>query len=336
MATQNLSKTIFTLALIGAAVFAVKEGVSRYKDHQVELGRREEARLAAAALLACDNAAAHPNDPKRYAAPVPDDRIALIPAAEACESAVQLNPDVARAVFQLGRVYWLANRDDEATNLFSKAQLMGYAPASKYLADAMNERRGLAKNLQFEDQQILDLYQNAKNGGFTGLDGAITAVETRIRRGVFDPSKFQYSEYMEALYSGKMFEFEYPVALAYYLQGVVSRLDSDQHGTIFVDVKCKTLINTIGNFVVENADKVAAAIELKKSQTRTAEENLKHLARGIFDNNMASLYRDYGDRDAIVLYDKEIYGCDSPVVQKIVGNVMKWSSVDELRKKFGN
>lgn len=325
MRLRRLLSFVATLLVCAVGVLA---GSQWYAKHRAEEAAKEAERLAAEAMLACDTAASHPSDPARYAAPVPDDKIALIPAARACEEAVAKNVGSARAHFQLGRIYWLSSKDRAAVERFLDAQRLGYAAASKYLGDAEYEERGLPDGYKPDDQRILAFYQAAKNGGFTGLAESIAAAEARIRRGVFDPSLFQYAEYMEALYTGRFDDFKAPVALSYYVQGVIRRLDSNEHATIFVDLKCKPLINMLGNKIIDHADFLAAASELEKARTRSTEENFKRFFRAIFDSEMNTVYRDYGDRDANVLFDKDIYGCDSPVVKKIVGNVMfqleKW------------
>ena len=123
------------------------------------------------------------------------------------------------------------------------------------------------------------------------------------------------------MFSGSFDKFKAPVALAYYVQGVVKRLDDDQ--TIFMDHKCKALLNIIGNKVIDYADALAISLELAKSQNRSIEENMAALLRGTFDMFVgAPIYRDYGARDATVLFDQEVYGCNSPVTQQVIANIM--------------
>ena len=91
----------------------------------------------------CDALASYPADPGRYAAGVTDEQFAPGAAVDACRAAVDADPQLPRSWFQLGRSYWIAQRDEEALAAFVEAAKLGYAPAMKFIGDAYNEGRGL-------------------------------------------------------------------------------------------------------------------------------------------------------------------------------------------------
>ena len=104
------------------------------------------------ALKKCDALASHPHDPGRYAAGVSDEQFAPGAAIEACEPAAKLNPELARVWFELGRSYWMGQRDKEAFNTFYEAAKRNYAPAMKYIGDAYLLGRGLPSGEQRDGQ----------------------------------------------------------------------------------------------------------------------------------------------------------------------------------------
>lgn len=222
--------------------------------------------------------------------------------------------------FQRGRLLWIANKDTEAVQSFLEADKLGHIAAAKFLGDAYFDERGLPQGIEASDEAALALYQKAKNGGYAGIGSSIAMAEDRIRRSKFNPALFQYQEYMEAIYQGNFDDFKAPIGLAYYSKGLINALDAEP--SFFMDLKCKPLLNIIGNNVAEYADLIAAAVQVGKSKDRSGEQILATAVRGLFDNAVSSVYVDYGKRDGIVLFDKDIYGCDSPVTKKIAANLM--------------
>src|SRR3546814_3119519 len=88
------------------------------------------------AVHRCDDLAAHPDDPGRWAEGVYDDAIVPGPSIKACGDAVQAYPETARFHFQHGRALWAAKRHEEAVQAFLRAEGMDYGPAYAYLGDA--------------------------------------------------------------------------------------------------------------------------------------------------------------------------------------------------------
>jgi hypothetical protein len=280
----------------------------------------DPAKAAADALAKCDALASDPGDPQRYAAPVPDDRFAPGPAREACAEAVRLNPGNARANFQLGRSLWNSRQDDPAYDAFVLAVQSDYCAAKKYVADSIVFNRGFPPEKPRTAADALYWYQQAKACGYAGVEPLIETLETEIRRHTFDRALFQHPDNMQALFENSFMEVESPVQLAYYVKGIIHRLDDEN--TVFMDQRCKPLLNAIGNLVIANGVLIAVISELGNAQGRSGDENLRHLLRGGVEWAMGDTYENYGNRDATVLFDKEIYGCDSYVTQQIIRNIM--------------
>jgi len=96
---------------------------------------------AADALDPCDALAANPPDPDRVTVGVPRSEVDLPAAIEACEKAVTAHPDVARFVYQLGRVQFYNGDTQKAVVNFRKAADLGYRQAWFILGALINNRR---------------------------------------------------------------------------------------------------------------------------------------------------------------------------------------------------
>jgi TPR repeat protein len=137
---------------------------------------------ASDALKKCDDLASHPLDGRRYSPPVPDDRFAPGAAIDACEAAVKLNPDSARALFELGRSYWMmgGERDKDAFADFLQAAKRGYPIALKFIGDAYLEGRGLPNGESQNPQVAIAWYRKAVAAGFAAAQSAIDEVQAQI------------------------------------------------------------------------------------------------------------------------------------------------------------
>lgn len=86
-----------------------------------------------------DRLAAHPDDPTKPAgiSGVSDEKLASLTenakALPICIRAVEFSPDDPRRLFELGRVLFLANEDDEAREYLREAAKLGHAGAQAYL-----------------------------------------------------------------------------------------------------------------------------------------------------------------------------------------------------------
>jgi hypothetical protein len=112
----------------------------------------------------CDEFAAHPGDPGKWAPGVAEEDLVPGPAMRFCKQAVEEHPETARFHFQLGRALWAAERIEEGIESFLKAQKMEYGPAYAYLADAY--QAGLVPGEEADPDFARELYEKAAEAGF--------------------------------------------------------------------------------------------------------------------------------------------------------------------------
>lgn len=280
----------------------------------------DPAKLAAEAADRCDRLATQPGDPSGRKTPVSDEQLAIGDAVTACEEAVKYAPNDPRLQFELGRAYWAAHRDFEAVHQFAASAEQKYAAAKKYLGDAYYMDRGLPDGQTPNAQTALKWYQESASGGFSLANASVLEAQTSIRKNTFDRDKFQNSTLMQTIYRGDVLETDHPFAMSYYVQGLVHRLNDDQ--TIFMDQKCKSLVNIIGGTVIDNAQLVALGKVISKSQKANGDIKWDVVFQGLVENAGQDVWKDQGDRDATVLFDKDVYGCDSTVTQQIIKNIV--------------
>ena len=123
---------------------------------------------------ACDEFAAHPADPNRWAAGVDDVDIIPGPAVKHCRDAVKRHSETARFHFQLGRALWANNRMDEGLQSFLEAEeTFQYGPAYAYLGDAY--MYGIA-GVEVAQGLAGTLYQIADEEGFAPAGDVLAAL----------------------------------------------------------------------------------------------------------------------------------------------------------------
>lgn len=122
----------------------------------------------------CDDYAAHPNDPNRWAAGVMDEDIIPGPAVKFCRQAVEEHPETPRFAFQLGRALWAANRIDDGTEVFLTLEKeFEYGPVYGYLADAYMYGLG---GIEADEELAIALYQIAAEDGFSPAANVLAAL----------------------------------------------------------------------------------------------------------------------------------------------------------------
>jgi len=180
----------------------------------------------------CDEQAAHPLDPNRWAEGVLDEDIIPGPAITFCQRAVDENPDTPRFLFQLGRALWAGQRFEEGLQQFKLLEeTYNYAPVYAYLGDAYMHGIG---GVEIDQELAVSLYQIAADGGFTPAGDVLAALATpdtaenqqaevpqktsnisepegtqlNARGNIprFDPKKFGKPEIVSALNSGNIGE----------------------------------------------------------------------------------------------------------------------------------
>ena len=112
----------------------------------------------------CDELAAHPNDPNRWAKGVLDDEIIPGPAVKHCQLAYDQYPETPRFAFQLGRALWAAYRFEEGLGYFvDLEENFEYGAVYAYLGDAFMFGIG---DVDIDEELSISLYQIADEYGF--------------------------------------------------------------------------------------------------------------------------------------------------------------------------
>ncbi len=146
-----------TLAFLFAAVAATNANAQEFQE-----------------VHDCDQHAAHPSDPHRWAGGVKDNEIIPGPAVTFCRRAVDEHPQTPRFAFQLGRALWAANRIDEGTELFlALTEQFAYGPAYYYLAHVFVSGLG---SVEADEERGKALYQTAAEKGFAPASQALRAL----------------------------------------------------------------------------------------------------------------------------------------------------------------
>jgi TPR repeat protein len=127
---------------------------SRREDDGPAVPARQEARLtdmgapAADIVTDCDRQAANPGDPQRAKdlGGVRLGEIQIVPALAACNQAMRQYPDVARFIYQAGRVAQVQNDYGRARQLYEKAADMNYAASYVNLGQLFQLGKGAPKD----------------------------------------------------------------------------------------------------------------------------------------------------------------------------------------------
>lgn len=274
-------------------------------------------------VMECHTLTAHPSDRNRSAAGISDTQLAPGIAIPACERAVAASPDDVTLVFELGRALWIGGRDSEALAKFAEAADRGHAGAMKYIGDAYVEGRGLPPDVQANIQEAANWYRKASDAGFVDAESALSEAEQQIARNTFDPSIFQNGKFMKILYNGEFSNVQAPIALAYYAKGIVQGLDSNE--SLFLDQSCKAMIGKLGSQIIDISE-FAGAIKQFNDAGESNEDPMETFLKVLIQKGGEPYFLDQGQRDATVLYNKDILGCDSEVTKKVVDNIMITSS----------
>jgi TPR repeat protein len=139
----------------GAPSTAVDAGPPPHRDDGPAVPARQEARLtdigsspAANLVTECDRQAANPADPQRpkEVGGIKLGEIQTVPALAACSQAMRQYPDVARFVYQAGRVAQVQNDFATARQLYEKAAGMNYAASYVNLGQLFQLGSGVPKD----------------------------------------------------------------------------------------------------------------------------------------------------------------------------------------------
>lgn len=179
----------------------------------------------------CDEFAAHPDDPNKWAVGVDEDSLIASPAIKFCAEAIEEYPNSPRFQFQLGRSLLKAEQYKKGAQHLEKAAKMNYGPAYAYLADVYRYgvlgEPNLEKAESYYDIAIesgFSVAEDAKQGMLGGdteesvhqeqrstarpsnpaemIDRALGEDQPLRDATTFDPSPFSSKEILSWLYDG--------------------------------------------------------------------------------------------------------------------------------------
>ena len=272
------------------------------------------------ALEACDRLAAHPEDPNRLSAGVPETGMAVGIAVQTCAQARALNPESLPTRFNYGRALYAAQRDPEAMVEWIAAAEAGYLPALTLVGDALVAGRAVpGESADFAS--ALHYYEQAAALGHQPALARIDETREIIARNTFVETHFQNPGFMRRLYDGRIADVEYPISLLAYMRGVVQALDSTE--AIYLDQSCKPMISKLGSTVVEFGQVAAYLGQAGRALSAgNGSDFWTEAARGVGQHFLSEFSFDQGYRDGIVLFDEDVYGCDSSVTEEIIRHIM--------------
>jgi hypothetical protein len=146
-----MQRNLFTLSIIFSLFFGVNGTEIQAASKPFE------------GVHKCDEYAAHPDDPGKWASGVSEDELIPGPAVKFCTDAVKKYPDTPRFHFQLGRALIKANQTTKAFNSLKVAAEEDNGPAFAYLADFY--RFGVIVKKDFKTAERY--YDLASKFGFT-------------------------------------------------------------------------------------------------------------------------------------------------------------------------
>lgn len=272
------------------------------------------------AILQCDLAATHPDDPNGVEKGVDDGDVPRGRAIQSCTEAVAAAPTEPRLHFQLGRALWLAGRHEEAVQSFADAAEIGYAPAEMYIGHAYVEGRGLPPDDVKSIHTALSWYERSAANGFLPAEDAVLEAKAYIRRNDFNASEFQEPDYITRLHDGDFENMPDPILFFSYTEGMFKMLDSEQ--AMDHAPECKPILNRLGQIKI-NIGKVTSYIDTAVGSENFL-EGLFKIGGGVVLGGLAS---DAGERDAVKMIN--IHGCDSKVSRAIVNNLIGLETVIE-------
>jgi TPR repeat protein len=266
----------------------------------------------------CDTLASHPRDPGRYAAGVTDEQFAPGAAIDACRAAVEADPALGRAWFQLGRAFWIAERDSEAFAAFAEAAKRGYAPAMKFIGDAYRDGRGLPGNEKQSLDTAVAYYRLALKNGYRDAQQAIDDASSLIASLRLDPAAFQNQDYIKRIYEGNFDNLANPLQFLMYVGAFSKELGGNT--IFFVDSDCRGMVTSLSG-TINGIQRFVSFLHGMQS-----EEGMAQVVIALFTSGWVE---DQGVRDAGILAN--LYSCKSPVTRRIVANIVgSWEKLPAI------
>lgn len=276
------------------------------------------------AIAKCDSLASDPRDPGRMSSGVTDEQFAPGSAIQACKTAVEMDPSLARVWFELGRSYRMAERDDDAWEAFVQAAKRNYAPAMRYIGDIYRDGRGLPAGEQQGPEGAMTWYRRAKAAGLRDADKAIADLTIVIESLTFEPSLFQNPAYMTRLYTGNFDGVDDPIAFFNYTQALLEKIGGTE--VFFINQSCTGMVTQLGNDINRLGSMIGTF------QALTGDNPLRDLIVASISSHYT---QDMGARDAVILMDR--YKCDNPITKKIINNVSgSYQKFPAIMRVFAN
>lgn len=279
----------------------------------------------------CDFLAAHPDDPNAIAAGVPDGTIDLGTAVQACEQALNSEPDNPRLQFQLGRAYWEADRDDEAVDMFRRAAVGGdYAAAYAFLGIAYEY--GYATGSP-ETELARSLYLVAIERGFQPAEDLLASLapdqpmNQPPSAAQVDFSGYYQPQILQNIYEERFDELnDEPLKVVFYLRGMYDFFKQEVN---WFDLKCahlhdtrltqKVVRNLMGaspQTAVSGANAIVEQV-LSQVQGKLQAGDLAGLVTGYME---MQILPDEGKRDAGHLVSDHDNNCEADTIKRLYKN----------------
>lgn len=285
-----------------------------------------------AAIDRCDQLASDPDDPQRYAKPVPDDELAVGKAIDACAAAVKADPSSARMQYQLGRALWAGARHSEAFAAFVEASHYGYAAADKAIGDAFKEDLGLppsqaGRTKREKEETALDWYHRAiAKGRYPAGATALLKMEQFLEKHTFDPSKFRNPKFIEIVYAQDFSKLTSEDLLPFFAYGIGMFEEMDSEQVVDHAKECISLQDLIGKVSLQVGSFVAAGTQIVSMLQASQQSQTPgwDMAGGL----LVMLWRfheekDMGMRDTYRIVTH--YGCGNPVGERLLVNLGRTS-----------
>jgi TPR repeat protein len=281
-----------------------------------------------AAIDRCDQLASDPDDPQRYAKPVPDDELAVGKAIDACAEAVRAERTNARMQYQLGRALWAAARHGEAVQAFVKASDAGYTAAQKAIGDAYKESLGLppaeaSLSATQKATKAADWYRKAiAKGRYPAGTEALNEMGDYIEKNTFDPTKFRNPKYIEVIYTqdfSRLSRDDLMPFLAYGM-GMFEEMDSEQ--VVDHSPQCKPLQDLLGQISLQIGGFAAIAMQVFVTLESSQQSQSPAVDMGLRFLEMIWRFaeqQDMGVRDTYNIVNH--YGCQNAIGEQLVTNL---------------
>jgi TPR repeat protein len=302
-----------SLACRSAASSEAADGQWRTEQERIESVVADEPH-------ACDEAAADPQDPSRYAEGVDRESIIPVVAMRRCYEAIEQFPSEARFRYQYARGLDAGGYADEAIDAYYQAAEMEYCPAYASIADAYLYG-WISDGSGTERETALALYQESADCGYEPAAVALNML-------TFRPDGFRRPDIVTALYEGRIEDLNmWRPLVASYVRGIHDFISMDFNA---VGNECPSQVSQP---VIERALDSAEIGDPGHALARFGYDLFLKLAAKVgpfFDvvwQGDIQKYRDQikgiGMKDGQYLANE--FGCDGPVTKQVYDGIVAFS-----------